>query len=137
MNRIDFQQLADVRLEEAATLLGQGKWDGAYYLAGYAVECGLKACVAKLTKAEDYPDKQFANNCYTHNIEDLVRLAGLKAQRDADAAADAVLSVNWGIVKDWNESSRYARKTRAEAQGLYEAIADASHGILSWIKLHW
>jgi HEPN domain-containing protein len=44
MNRDDFQQLADVRIAEAAVLLAQGNYDGAYYLAGYAVECGLKAC---------------------------------------------------------------------------------------------
>ena len=46
MNRSDFQQLADVRIDEAAVLFAQGKYDGAYYLAGYAVECGLKACIA-------------------------------------------------------------------------------------------
>jgi len=49
MNRNDFQQLADVRIDEAVVLLDQGKYDGAYYLAGYAVECSLKACIAKLT----------------------------------------------------------------------------------------
>ena len=51
MNRADFQKLAEIRLEEAATLLNAGKFDGAYYLSGYAVECGLKACIAKQTKA--------------------------------------------------------------------------------------
>jgi hypothetical protein len=57
MNRNDFQQLADVRIDEALALLGQGKFDGAYYLAGYAVECGLKACIARLTSQDDYPPK--------------------------------------------------------------------------------
>jgi hypothetical protein len=38
MNRADFQRLADIRIDEAAALLAQQKWDGAYYLAGYAVE---------------------------------------------------------------------------------------------------
>ena len=52
LTRSDFQQLADVRAAEAAALLAAGRWDGAYYLAGYAVECALKACVAKLTKAD-------------------------------------------------------------------------------------
>ena len=28
-------------------LLDAGRYPAAYYLVGYAVECGLKACVAK------------------------------------------------------------------------------------------
>lgn len=47
MNRSDFQDLAQIRLAEAAALLQAERFDGAYYLAGYAVECALKACIAK------------------------------------------------------------------------------------------
>ena len=72
MNRTDFQRLADMRIDEAKILLDQGKWAGAYYLAGYAVECALKACIAKLTSAEDFPDKEFAAKCFTHNLDKLV-----------------------------------------------------------------
>jgi HEPN domain-containing protein len=43
LNRRDFQELALVRLNEAKVLLDAGHFDGAYYLAGYAVECALKA----------------------------------------------------------------------------------------------
>ncbi len=55
MNRIDLQQLARARLREAEALLNAGEWSGAYYLAGYAVECGLKACIAKLTGLARFP----------------------------------------------------------------------------------
>jgi hypothetical protein len=41
ITRADFQQLSESRLEEAATLLANGHAAGAYYLAGYAVECGV------------------------------------------------------------------------------------------------
>jgi hypothetical protein len=88
VTRTEFQQLADVRIDEARVLLAQGKYDGAYYLAGYAVECALKACIAKRTRPDDFPDRTFAQQCYTHNIAALIDLAGLAAQRDADAAAD-------------------------------------------------
>jgi len=89
MNRSDFQQLADVRIDEAAVPLAQGKFDGAYYLAGYAVECGLKACIARLTSQDDNPPKpKFIHDYYSHEIEKLVKTAGLTAQRDADSAAD-------------------------------------------------
>ena len=46
VNRWEFRELATLRLAEAKALLDAGLPDGAYYLAGYAVECGLKACIA-------------------------------------------------------------------------------------------
>src|SRR6478752_3761994 len=104
MNRSDFQQLADVRIDEASVLFAQGQYDGAYYLAGYAVECALKACIAKLTNLHDYPPpKKFVDDCYTRDIEKLLQAAGLKAQRNADAAANQSLGRNWQVVKDWTE----------------------------------
>ena len=137
MTRTDFQELAEVRIDEARVLLAQAKYDGAYYLAGYAVECALKACIAKLTKADDFPDKVFAQQCFTHSIGTLIDLAGLKGQREADKAADLAFRNNWETVEDWTEASRYARKTQADAQGLYDAITDAAHGVLPWLKLRW
>jgi hypothetical protein len=137
VNRAELQQLAKDRILDAKALLAARRWAGAYYLAGYAVECALKACIAKLMKSEEFPDKNFAEKCWTHDIEKLLVLSGLKAARDADSQADADLSANWGIVKDWSESSRYARTTKAEAQALYDAITDAKHGVLSWIKSRW
>ena len=49
VDRKDLQELSKVRLKEATALLKLGLFDGAYYLAGYAVECALKACIAKGT----------------------------------------------------------------------------------------
>jgi hypothetical protein len=45
--RRDFRTLAELRAEEARVLLRSRRQLGAYYLAGYAVECALKACIAK------------------------------------------------------------------------------------------
>lgn len=55
MTRSDLQKLAAERIADAKALLAMKRWSAAYYLAGYAVECGLKACIAKLTKAEEFP----------------------------------------------------------------------------------
>ena len=41
--RADFVKLMELRLEEARLLIDEKQdWDGAYYLAGYAVEFALK-----------------------------------------------------------------------------------------------
>ena len=45
MDRLQWQQLAERWLVDAKALLDAHRWSAAYYLAGYAVECGLKACV--------------------------------------------------------------------------------------------
>jgi hypothetical protein len=39
VDRKGLQELSKVRLKEATALLELGLFDGAYYLAGYAVEC--------------------------------------------------------------------------------------------------
>lgn len=137
MNRSDFQQLAELRNDEAGILLTQGKPDGAYYLTGYAIECGLKACVARLTKEFDFPDKALATKCYTHSIKVLFDVAGLGAQRDADAAANPGFAANMRVLEDWSEGSRYERKTFAEARQLYDAVNDPTDGVFPWLKSRW
>ncbi len=137
MNRLQFQKLAQVRIEEAQALFGARKYDGAYYLAGYSVECGLKACVAKLTKKHDFPEKDFVKGAYTHNFDDLIRTAKLGISFKHDLGRHARLKSNWEIVKDWKEDSRYNRWTRAEARAMIEAITETPHGVLSWIKQYW
>ncbi len=106
-------------------------------MAGYAIECGLKACIAKLTNAHDYPNKDLAQKCYTHKIEALVEVAGLELQRKVDATANPVLGANWLIVKDWDEKARYQQWTEPQARKLFAAITDSTSGVLPWIIGHW
>jgi hypothetical protein len=75
MNRVDFQMIAFLRLEEAQILLAAESFSGAYYLAGYAVECALKACIAKATHQHDFPDKKRVNDSYSHDLTLLLRTA--------------------------------------------------------------
>jgi hypothetical protein len=52
------------------------------------VECALKACIAKLMKSEEFPDKKFAEKCWTHSLTQLLDLAGLGTDFDAALKAD-------------------------------------------------
>lgn len=124
-------------MRDAQTLLSAGQWSGAYYIAGYAVECGLKACIAKLTNLHDYPNKDLAFKCHTHKIEALVEVAGVKNQRDADATANPALGANWLITKDWDEKSRYQLWTEFQARELLVAVSDTTNGVMPWIKVRW
>jgi hypothetical protein len=138
VNRLELRQLAEDRIADAAILLAAGRWSGAYYLAGYAIECGLKACIARLTNQDDFPrDRKFVEECYTHNLEKLLKAAGLKPALDVDTLANPAFMGNWGVVKDWQETSRYEQKTQTEAQTLYDAITNIPDGVLTWIRLRW
>lgn len=138
LNRTELQQLAEVRLVEAGALLGAGLWDGAYYLAGYAVECALKACILAHVERTGviFEEKKFSEKCWTHDIEALIELAGLKPDLDADALANPALGTNRDVTKRWNESSRYSRKSESAARVLLDAIA-GTNGMLPWIKQRW
>ena len=90
--KAEFQALAETRLLESKALLDLGMWDGAYYLAGYAVELALKACIIKTLMTTDaFPDKEFSKNCYTHVIDKLVGLARLESTLKLAMNADTDL----------------------------------------------
>jgi HEPN domain-containing protein len=137
VNRVLFRQIAEERERDALGLINIGQWSGAYYLAGYAVECGLKACIARKTSQDDFPDKEFANKCFTHNIEELVKLAGLQSTHKALVLANPVFEKNWKVVREWDEKARYSLWTEAEARDLYRATTDLADGVLTWIKAYW
>jgi hypothetical protein len=57
MNRTDLQELAEVRIKDAQTLLDTGRFAAAYYLIGYSVECALKSCITKQIREFDFPGR--------------------------------------------------------------------------------
>jgi hypothetical protein len=139
VNRAEFQTLAEVRIDEAKELLAlvPPRSDGAYYLAGYAVECALKAAIAKLNNQFDWPEKSFVADSHTHDLAKLLRLSGLLGAFGAAGAADPTLGKNWDIIEEWDEHSRYLRWSYDDSKRLIEAIADPTHGVLPWIRMHW
>jgi hypothetical protein len=94
VNRAELRQLAEDRALDAGALLAASRWSGAYYLAGYAVECGLKACILAYVEATGaiFQDKKFAEKCWTHDLDVLLGLANLKTALGVDAAANLALS---------------------------------------------
>ena len=95
-----------MRLREANALLKQGLFDSAYYLAGYAVECALKACIAKGTQRGEFPDRKKVESSHSHNLRDLIRVAGLdeaRLERLEQAGKDPDFGTNWDVVYSWSE----------------------------------
>ena len=137
MNRIDFQNLSELRLRESRALLAAGCPEGAYYLAGYAVECAFKACIAKRTQQHDFPEKG-SNRYFSHDLEDLLGFAKLKLELDQALQTNPVLKANWTVVLNWSEESRYRQgKTAQDVMDLLIAIEDKTGGVLPWLRQRW
>ncbi len=142
MNRTDLQRLAQVRLDDAQVLLKGGRWAAAYYLTGYAVECALKACLLRHLGESPAVFGEVGylkrlTDCWTHDLEKLVALAGLTTDFGVSCGANPILDFHWGVTKDWEETSRYQEKNEAQAKALYEAVTHDPHGVFRWIVPHW
>ena len=140
LNRTDFQILAVERLEDAKALASLGRYAAAFYLAGYSIECALKACIAKRIQAGDWPPKPkvVQNEYYSHDLSALLKAAGLDTDLKSYAGISAVFAKNWATVLDWTEERRYETAVpRQQADEMIAAIEDATDGILPWLRTHY
>lgn len=138
MDRARFRQVAQSRLRDAKALAEARRYSGAYYLAGYSVECGLKACLSRQTRRSSFPTRQKGeDDPYTHDLAKLLRLSGLKSKHEAYLSANTNFQTYWNVVKDWKEDSRYARKSKSEALDLIKAVEDPIDGVMAWIVQYW
>jgi len=134
-NQDEWQELAEARLEDAEVLLKNGRFAAAYYLAGYSVECALKARIASLVKAGDFPPKPeyVRNKLYQHNLETLLVAAELRSEFDELSKQSPSHRDQWKTVKDWSEESRYERQDARTAEDMLES----ARGVVECIKPYW
>jgi hypothetical protein len=138
MNRNDLQLLTDARVEDAQVLMESKRWAAAYYLLGYAVECAPKACVAQRFRQDEIPEKALVNDFYSHKLDRLTLIAGLRPTLDARLGVDQAFSGNWNTVCLWSEASRYNHETTEDqARNLLAAVVDSQVGVLPWLKTRW
>jgi HEPN domain-containing protein len=136
LTRKQFQHVAQLRADETAILAKNGKTMGAFYLGGLAVECALKACIAKKTKRYDFPrGRRYVEKGYSHDLSELLKLAGLNDQLEQESTSNPGLATNWGVVRGWNVESRY-EASRVKGSDM-DAAVNSPDGVLQWIKLHW
>ncbi|MCA9102809.1 MAG: HEPN domain-containing protein [Planctomycetales bacterium] len=141
MKRNEWQQLATDRLQDAEILLDNGRWQAAYYLAGYAVECALKSCIVRYVQANAeviFKEPGYQNKCWTHNLDVLIERTGFEGDLKDEIANNADFGGYWGVVSEWTESSRYnSQITETEAKDLYAAIGHDPDGVMRWLQNRW
>jgi hypothetical protein len=101
----DLDRIAQARLADAGALAAAGRFDGAVYLCGYAVEIALKARICRTLAWSAFPESnsefQSLQSFRTHELAVLLRLSG----RQADIKTGHFAA--WSIVEVWRPESRY------------------------------
>jgi HEPN domain-containing protein len=137
---LEIKDIAQLRLEEATILKNAGYYDGAYYLAGYALELSFKAKICECLNIEDFylahaPKSDLSKIFMVHNLSRLLLLSGLYTQFEIEKTSNIELVNAWSYAMKWSEKARYdKRNTQSEAKliGFLESI----NIITSWINSH-
>jgi hypothetical protein len=112
----NYPEAAGKHAEDCQVLLSASRFDGAGYLAGYAVECVLKT----LIQAEGAFPRPLRHHL-DRLSQEAIRLAGLPSQRTMKYVTHpSVTTLTYGMPTGWEEKLRY------EAPGIVsEATANA------------
>lgn len=138
-NPTDIRQLADLRIEEAENLNQVGYPDGAFYLAGYAVELYLKAKICENLNLPTFytqyaPRTDLSKTFLIHNLDRLILLSGLLPKFEAEKINDPIFRVHWLKIELWSEKSRYDLQGVHLARETTEFIESVKI-ITQWIKI--
>ncbi|MDR3623659.1 MAG: HEPN domain-containing protein [Chlamydiales bacterium] len=111
--------LAKERLDDAKALYAAGRYEGAFYICGYALEMKLKCVICKTLGWDEYPgDGKEKNKSFkTHKFDDLLHLSGVEKR------VRATLIAEWSIVVKWDPEIRYSsgRQTAEDVKLVIEA----------------
>jgi HEPN domain-containing protein len=105
ISRTELRRIARSRLSDAEALYAAGRYDGAVYLTGYAVEVALKARICRTLKWSHFPSTgaefQQYQSFRTHDLNVLLNLSGVRERIRAN------YSTEWSLVVVWNPEMRY------------------------------
>jgi HEPN domain-containing protein len=119
---------------DAQRLFDAQRWRGAMYLAGYAVECRLKAQLMRRWDCWNLPElegelqqRNLQTSAYTHNLEALLALSGGQDR----------MRQNRSTWRAFNEVNRWLPAWRYSPDGASreqcEDFLEAVQVILNWI----
>jgi len=137
MDRATLQAIALAKLNDAELLFAHGRHSNSFYLFGYAVEIAIKARISLLFRPETIPDRKLVNAVYSHNLNELIGLAGLGDELKAERTGSAVFDGHWSTVSDWNESARYEVIGPFRATAMRNATMDEEAGVFKWLQERW
>lgn len=113
-------ELIEEKLADAQALYESGRYDGAFYICGYAVEIGLKKKICETLGWDEYPgngkDPSKYTSFKTHDLEVLLSLSGVEKRKVSFMA-------EWSIIMKWNPEIRYSseKQTPQDVKLMIEA----------------
>jgi hypothetical protein len=117
----DLKTIARARLRDAQALLLAKRFDGAFYLCGYAVELALKARICRTLKWAGFPDSgsefKSKQSVRTHDLEVLLMFSGIEPRIRAKHSDE------WAVVVGWNPEIRYGAVGSSPPRGAANMIA--------------
>jgi HEPN domain-containing protein len=126
------------RLDDAHALFHAGRWRGAMYMAGYAVECLLKTTLMRMYNCRTLHELENElqrrgvlaehTTVFTHHLELLLRLT----QRFEQLRRHRLLWPQFTLVNRWIPAWRYTADmaNRQDATDFLEAVTQ----IMQWIE---
>jgi HEPN domain-containing protein len=133
INKDLLRRLAESRLDEARALAQEGHYQGAIYLAGYAVECWLKVAICHTLDWEGLHE-----TFRTHDLKSLLLHSGFIHR----IATQSVVHGNFNKIvgmwpKDGGVELRYRDPdsySKDQAKVFLHWIADNAEGVIPWLS---
>lgn len=121
--RVELLDLARTRMGDAELLYKEGRYDGAAYLSGYAVEFALKARICKQLRWVGYPskDNEFKGkgSFKVHDFGSLLEFTGIAPKIHNNCTTE------WSTMEVWTPEYRYKPVGSATQQEVQEMITSA------------
>jgi len=114
---VNLRKLARERLRDAKVMLRGRRYDGSYYMCGYAVEMVLKARICQTLKWTSFRGEH-VKSLRVHDLPFLLKFSGVEPRVTRKYFAE------WSKVQDWKVENRYDPKrsiTLAEATDMVTA----------------
>ncbi len=103
----NLEKLIKERLEDAKVLFKAGRYGGAFYICGYAVELGLKKKICITLGWDEYSTSK-CKDLKTHDFEVLLHFSGVEKHIKKSLMSE------WSIVMKWNSEVRYSSQAQTE-----------------------
>jgi hypothetical protein len=113
----ELKELSSERLADAKALYAAGRYEGAFYICGYALEMGLKCKICRTLDWDEYPvsgkGSEKHKSFKTHRFEDLLHYSGAEKQKNG-------FIEEWSIVMKWDFEIRYSFAKQTAQNSCYE-----------------
>lgn len=119
----DLEEIAETRLLDGKVLHAARRHNGAFYIAGYAIELTLKARICKTLQWKGFAEtnKEFEHftSFRVHDLAVLLKLSGREPMFLTHYLAE------WLVVRTWKPQARYALVASVRENQANEMLAAA------------